>query len=65
MPHAKPTEVCICPHYGFVLEGSIQAVYPNTDWPEEEATAGEVYFFPLTQCMDAMQRVAEQMSLSA
>ena len=41
-----PGGVCPCPHYGFVFEGSIKAVYPNTDWPEEIATAGEVCFFP-------------------
>lgn len=28
------------------LRGSIRATYPNTDWPDETATAGEVYFFP-------------------
>lgn len=41
-----PGGVCTCPHYGYVVEGSITAVYPNTDWPDEEAVAGEVYFFP-------------------
>ncbi|MCL9758178.1 hypothetical protein [Frankia sp. AiPa1] len=41
-----PGGVCICPHYGYVFSGSIRAVYPNTDWPDEEAKAGEVYFFP-------------------
>ncbi len=38
--------VCPCPHYGYVLTGSIRARYPDTDQPEELATAGEVYFFP-------------------
>ena len=41
-----PGGVCTCPHYGYVVDGSITAVYPNTDWPDEEAVAGEVYFFP-------------------
>lgn len=41
-----PGGVCPCPHYGYIFEGSIRATYPNTDWPDETATAGEVYFFP-------------------
>ncbi|MFW0787055.1 hypothetical protein AAFP35_21370 [Gordonia sp. CPCC 206044] len=41
-----PGGVCMCPHYGYVLSGSITAVYPNTDWPDELVEAGEVYFFP-------------------
>jgi hypothetical protein len=41
-----PGGVCVCPHYGYVFEGSIRAVYPGTDWPDEVATAGEAYFFP-------------------
>jgi hypothetical protein len=41
-----PGGVCQCPHYGYIFEGSIRAVYPNTDWPDEVATRGEVYFFP-------------------
>ena len=41
-----PGGVCTCPHYGYIFEGSIRATYPNTDWADEVATAGEVYFFP-------------------
>ncbi|MBV8788525.1 MAG: hypothetical protein JOZ00_17785 [Mycobacterium sp.] len=41
-----PGGVCTCPHYGYIFEGSIRATYPNTDWPDETATAGEAYFFP-------------------
>ena len=41
-----PGGVCPCPHYGFVFEGSIRAVYPNTDRTDELASAGEAYFFP-------------------
>ena len=41
-----PGGVCTCPHYGYVIEGSITAVYPNTDWPEETIGPGEVYFIP-------------------
>ena len=41
-----PGGICPCPHYGFVVEGAITASYPGTDWPDETATAGEVYFFP-------------------
>jgi hypothetical protein len=28
------------------LSGTIRARYPGTDWPEEVASTGEVYFFP-------------------
>ena len=38
--------VCPCPHYGYIFSGTLRAVYPNTDEPDEVATAGEVYFFP-------------------
>ncbi|MGA7051967.1 MAG: hypothetical protein WBZ37_11960 [Mycobacterium sp.] len=38
--------VCPCPHYGYVFEGSITAVYPNTSRPDEVISAGEVYFIP-------------------
>lgn len=76
-----PGGLCPCPHYGYIFEGSIRASYPGTDWPDDVAEAGEVYFFPaghvlvypeptkhlefnpafaLQQCMDAMQRVADQ-----
>ncbi|MCM3882127.1 hypothetical protein ND747_00430 [Frankia sp. R82] len=41
-----PGGVCNCPHYGYVFKGSIRAVYPGSDWPEELAVAGEAYFFP-------------------
>ncbi|MGV0713879.1 hypothetical protein ABQE93_00610 [Mycolicibacterium sp. XJ662] len=41
-----PGGLCMCPHYGFVVEGAVSATYPNTDLPDEEAVAGEVYFFP-------------------
>jgi hypothetical protein len=41
-----PGKVCQCPHYGYIFEGSIRAVYPDTDIPDEVATAGEAYFFP-------------------
>lgn len=41
-----PGGVCPCPHYGYVLEGAITVSYPGIDWPDETATAGEVYFFP-------------------
>jgi hypothetical protein len=37
---------CICPHYGFLLEGRLRCTYPGADMPDEVATAGEVYYFP-------------------
>ncbi|KSZ57100.1 hypothetical protein Z045_20335 [Rhodococcus pyridinivorans KG-16] len=41
-----PGGICMCPHYGYVLTGSITACYPDTDQEDETAVAGEVYFFP-------------------
>lgn len=41
-----PGAVCPCPHYGYVLTGRIRCVFPGTDWPDEVAEAGDVYFFP-------------------
>src|ERR1700730_14594940 len=41
-----PGGVCQCPHYGYVFTGRMRAVYPGTDWPDEIAEAGDVYFFP-------------------
>ena len=41
-----PGGVCQCPHYGYVFKGRIRSRYPDTDWPDEVASAGEVYFFP-------------------
>ncbi len=41
-----PGGVCQCPHYGYVFSGRMRAVYPGTDWPDEVAGAGDVYFFP-------------------
>ncbi len=38
--------VCPCPHYGYIFSGTIRAVYPDTDEPDDVATAGEAYFFP-------------------
>jgi hypothetical protein len=41
-----PGGVCPCPHYGYVFAGSIRATYPDTEMPDETASAGEAYFFP-------------------
>lgn len=40
-----PGKVCPCPHYGYVFSGRIRCVYPDSDMPDEIASAGEVYFF--------------------
>jgi hypothetical protein len=40
-----PGGVCPCPHYGYVFAGRLRCVYVGTDWPEEVAEAGDVYFF--------------------
>jgi hypothetical protein len=40
-----PGGVCMCPHYGYVFKGRIRCVFPGTDWPDEVAEAGDVYFF--------------------
>jgi len=41
-----PGGVCPCPHYGYVFKGRLRAQYPGTNWPDEVATAGDVYYFP-------------------
>jgi hypothetical protein len=41
-----PGGVCPCPHYGFLFEGRIRAIYPDSDWPDEVIEAGEAYFIP-------------------
>jgi hypothetical protein len=41
-----PGGLCPCPHYGYVFEGRLRAVYPGSDWPDEVASAGDAYFFP-------------------
>ena len=38
--------MCHCPHYGYVLKGALRCMYPGTDWPDEVAKAGDVFFFP-------------------
>jgi hypothetical protein len=40
-----PGGVCPCPHYGYVFKGRLRCAYVGTDWPEEVAEAGDVYFF--------------------
>lgn len=56
-----PGGVCPCPHYGYVFEGRMRAVYPGTDWPEEIVEAGEVYFIPAGHVLiyDEPSRVLE------
>lgn len=41
-----PGGVCPCPHYGYVFKGRMRCVYTGTNWPDEVAVAGDVYFFP-------------------
>jgi hypothetical protein len=40
-----PGGVCSCPHYGYVFSGRVRCVYPGSDWPDEVAVAGDVFFF--------------------
>lgn len=40
-----PGGICMCPHYGYVFSGKIRCVYPDSDWPDEVAESGDVYFF--------------------
>ena len=56
-----PGGVCPCPHYGYVFEGRMRAVYPDTDWPEEVIEAGEAYFIPAGHVLiyDEPSRVLE------
>lgn len=38
--------VCNCPHWGYLFEGALTARYPNGEYEDETARAGEVYYFP-------------------
>ena len=40
-----PGGVCPCPHYGYVFNGRLRCVYVGTDWPDEVAETGDVYYF--------------------
>jgi hypothetical protein len=40
-----PGGVCPCPHYGYMFKGRLRCKYPDSDWPDEVAEAGDVYFF--------------------
>jgi hypothetical protein len=40
-----PGDVCPCPHYGYIFEGRLRCVYRGSDWPDEVAETGDVYFF--------------------
>jgi hypothetical protein len=42
---ALPGGVCMCPHYGYVFKGRLRCTYPGSDWPDEVAETGDVYFF--------------------
>jgi hypothetical protein len=37
--------VCQCPHYGYVFKGRLRAVYVGTEWPDDVASEGDVFFF--------------------
>lgn len=41
-----PGGVCPCPHYGYLFEGRMRAIYPGSDWPDEVIEAGEAFFIP-------------------
>ena len=40
-----PGALCPCPHYGYVFQGRLRCHYPDSDWPDEVAETGEVFFF--------------------
>jgi hypothetical protein len=42
---ALPGGVCMCPHYGYIFKGRLRCTFPGSDWPDEVAEAGDVYFF--------------------
>ena len=42
---ALPGGVCMCPHYGYIFKGRLRCTYPGSDWPDEVAETGDVYFF--------------------
>ena len=40
-----PGGLCTCPHYGYVFQGTVRCVYPQSDLEDELAGPGDVYFF--------------------
>ena len=40
-----PGGVCPCPHYGYMFSGRLRCRYPDSDWPDEVAETGDVYYF--------------------
>lgn len=40
-----PGGVCMCPHFGYIFKGRLRCTYPGSDWPDEVAETGDVYFF--------------------
>ena len=40
-----PGGLCPCPHYGYMFSGRLRCHYPNSDWEDEVAETGDVYFF--------------------
>jgi hypothetical protein len=41
-----PGGVRPCPHYGYMLRGRLRCRYPESDWADEVAETGQVFFFP-------------------
>ena len=50
-----PGGLCQCPHYGYVFRGRLRATYPGTDWPDETAETGDVYFFPAGHTLEYLE----------
>jgi ethanolamine utilization protein EutQ (cupin superfamily) len=44
MLEGLPEDLCQCPHWGYVLNGTIQVRY--TDGTEESIGAGQIYYLP-------------------
>jgi hypothetical protein len=40
-----PGGLCNCPHYGYVFQGTVRCVYPQSELEDEVAGPGEAYFF--------------------
>ncbi|EHJ60761.1 hypothetical protein [Novosphingobium pentaromativorans] len=41
-----PGGVCPCPHYGYMFEGTMRVIYPDSDLPDEVIKGGETFYVP-------------------
>ena len=56
MLEGLPNNMCHCPHWGYVVKGSMILKY--ADGAEEEVTAGDVFYFPPNHTAEIKEDIA-------